>query len=549
MKKKEETTMKRTIKKIALASAMSLSLIAGSLALTSDAQAANNFQFGGMMNGMQATTATLADAAGEIVYGTATNSAAALTADTENASAITVTEENSEVKITESGTYVITGSASSGSITVKKGVTGVVLILQDLDLTSTTGAALSVNKDSEVQIVVSGSVTLTDGENPADETSQDAETADAYDGAALKIKAGASVYLTGDGVLTVNGSAKNGIKTGDEATLVIDGEDLTVDISAANDGINASYDLTILSGTVIISAADDALHADRVLTVGTSDSSTSPTVNVKTSTEGLEGTVVNILSGSVSVNSTDDAINAANSDNAYSEEMAYSINVTGGDVTISSRSDGLDSNGNINLTGGTMTIVSSARNGGDAGMDYDGSLYISSAATVTNPNGVAGPDQMGGGMGRMNQMNGMEGFGKNGRMDQQSSSPDVDGSTQATPGQQNGKQTNQNQTGRNGRGGRDMNQQIISTDGQTAPQDEQSGDDAQPSMELNQQPTDGSQQTMDFNQQPMDIGQQTMPMMPGMNQQGMTQPMGGGFGGFGPGQGMNLGGMGQPGRH
>ena len=430
--------MKRTFKKIALASVMSLSLVTGSLMLTPASalaamnNGAMNQQPGGMMNNAMAA---LADTAGEIVSGTTTNSAADLTADLENATTITVTDEDNEVKITESGTYVITGSASDGNITVKKGTTGVVLILEDLDLTSTTGAAVSVNKDSEVQIVVSGSVTLTDAENPADETSEDAEVADAYDGAALKIKAGSSVYLTGGGTLTVNGSAKNGIKAGDDASLVIDGEDLTIDITAANDGINVNYDLTIASGTVTVSAADDALHADRILTVGSEDESTSPTVTITKSNEGMEGTVVNIYSGNVSVKSTDDAINAANSDDLYAGELAYSINITGGTVTVSSQLDGLDSNGNVNLTGGAVTIQNSARNGGDAGIDYDGSLYVSSGATLNNTNGVAGPDMM---PGQMNGQMGMPGqMGQNTANGQQMTPPDFNNQNgQSAPGSQ-----------------------------------------------------------------------------------------------------------------
>lgn len=399
--------MKHSMKKIALTSMMSLSLIAGSLTLTpasalaamnNGGMNAMNGQRGGQLPGMQASAVALADSASDIAAGTTTNSAASLAADTQNAATITVTDADSQVKIEESGTYIITGAASDGSITVKKGTTGVVLILEDLDLTSTTGAAVSVNKESEVQIVVSGHVTLTDAENPDDETSEDAGVADAYDGAAIKVKAGASVYLTGDGTLTVNGNAKNGIKTGEEASLIIDGENLTVDITAANDGINASYDLTIASGSVTVSAADDAIHADRVLTVGSEDKSTSPIVTVSSSTEGLEATVVNIHSGTVSVTSSDDAINAANMDGLYESELAYSINITGGDVTISSRSDGLDSNGNINVTGGSLTIARSASNGGDAGIDYDGSLYISADAAVNNTNGIAGPDQRRGGM-------------------------------------------------------------------------------------------------------------------------------------------------------
>ena len=535
--------MKHTFKKIALASVMSLSLATGSLmfapagalaAMNNGAMNPMNQQPGGMMNNAMVA---LADTAGEIVSGATTNSAADLTADLENATTITVTDEDNEVKITESGTYVITGSASDGNITVKKGMTGVVLVLEDLDLTSTTGAAVSVNKDSEVQIIVSGSVTLTDAENPADETDQDAEVADAYDGAALKIKAGSSVYLTGDGTLTVNGNAKNGIKAGDDASLVIDGEDLTVDITAANDGINVNYDLTIASGTVTISAADDALHADRILTVGSEDESTSPTVTVTNSNEGMEGTVVNIYSGNVSVKSTDDAINAANSDDLYADELAYSINITGGTVTVSSQFDGLDSNGNVNLTGGTVTIQSSARGGGDAGIDYDGSLYISSDAILNNTNGVAGPDmmpgQMNGQMGIPGQMgqntaNGQQMAppdfnnqnGQSAPDSQQMNQPSVDTTTSATP---NGQKSHSAPSG----------QQMTSPDfnnqnGQAAPEGQQMSPPDFNSQNGHNVP-DGQQMTQpDFNRQngqTVPDGQQMMP--PDFNgQNGQAVPNG-----------------------
>ena len=80
------------------------------------------------------------------------------------------------MKITESGTYIVTGTSDNGSITVKKGTAGVVLVLDDLDLTSTSGATLSINKNAEVQVVISGKVTLTDNENPENENSTNAET-------------------------------------------------------------------------------------------------------------------------------------------------------------------------------------------------------------------------------------------------------------------------------------------------------------------------------------------------------------------------------------
>ena len=329
----------------------------------------------------------------EIAEGITENSAMTLTADTENAVTYDVSE-NSEVKITSSGTYIVTGESSDGSITVKKGTTGVVLILDDLDLTSTSGAALSINKNAEVQVIISGTVTLTDNENPDDENSADEAVADAYDGAAIKIKADSVAFFTGDGTLNINGNAKNGIKAGDNSSVIIGG-DININITAVNDGINSNYDFTILSGDIDISAGDDAIHADHILTVGSDGEG--PDITITSCEEGLEGTVVNIVGGNINVTSSDDAVNAANSDGTYADELEFSINVTGGNITVKAGGDGLDSNGNINLIAGRATI-NSASNGGEAGIDYDGDFYISDNFVLNNNSGVAGPDMMPGGM-------------------------------------------------------------------------------------------------------------------------------------------------------
>ncbi len=338
------------------------------------------------------------DTAGEIAEGTVTNSAAELEADYENATYITVSDDNNDIVITSSGTYVVSGTCSDGNITVKKGTTGVVLVLENLDLTSTTGAAVSVNKNAEVKIIISGNVVLTDNENPDDEDSEDEDVADAYDGAALKIKDGSQVYITGDGTLTINGNAKNGIKAGDETSLIFDG--VTVNITAVNDGINGSYDVTLLSGEFTINAGDDAIHADHILTIGSEDG-TGPVINVESCVEGLEGTVVNIYGGNISITSSDDAINAANGDGTYEGVLDYSFNMMGGTVTIDSTGDGIDSNGNVNLIGGTAVIHSSSE-GGESGIDYDGDLYISDEFKLNNASGTSGADAMM--PGQMNQM-------------------------------------------------------------------------------------------------------------------------------------------------
>ena len=480
--------MKKNFAKTAAACGLCLTLLSGAAFASADfsgsayqTNARPAFSQMGQMNQMGggfAQTAATASSAGEIVSGLTTNSAASLEADYANATTITMSDSNSEVKIKEAGTYIVTGSCADGSITVTKGTTGVVLVLKDLTLTSTSGAPLSVNKSAEAKIIVSGSVTLTDNENPADETSTDADVADAYDGAAIKIKAGASACITGTGTLTVNGNAKNGIKAGDETALVIDGP--TLNITATNDAINGSYDVAILSGKLTISAGDDALHADRVLTVG--ENGSGPEITVKTCTEGVEATVVNLAGGTVNVTSTDDGVNAANSDGTYAS-LGYSINVTGASVTVNApRADGLDSNGNINLVSGSATI-SSASTGGDAGMDYDGQLYVSDGFSLNNKSGVS---TMGGGMmgGMGGQMGGM--MNQNG---------------QTVPTQ------NQN-TAQNSQNTQNSQSSTAQQPAQQAPAQEQQG--------MTQNPTQGQQGMM---QNPMQ-GQQGMtqnPMQGGMN--------------------------------
>ena len=61
--------------------------------------------------------------------------------------------------INESGVYTITGSASEGSITVKKGTENVTLILKNLTLSSSTTAPLTVGKTALTPAATQGSIT------------------------------------------------------------------------------------------------------------------------------------------------------------------------------------------------------------------------------------------------------------------------------------------------------------------------------------------------------------------------------------------------------
>ena len=356
-----------------------------------------------------------------IGFGSVSTTAQAISADTvltfsDNAvtasgSAAGYEIDGTDLTVTEAGTYILTGSCADGSVTVKKGTTDVTLVLNGLNLTSTDSAALGVNKESQVALKVTGTNTLTDAEDIANEESED------FDGAAVKVKSGASLTVTGDGTLTVNGSCKNGIKGASLATVTIDSSTLIVNaenngiacdnaivinggsvtVTAGNDGVKAEPDeddadsagsvtitggtfditsgddafksagnMTVIAGTFRITAEDDGISADYILTVGSKDASSGPDITISKCTEGLEGAAVNLHSGKATITSGDDGINAANGDLT---DYDYVINVTGGIWTVDAGGDAMDSNGDITITGGTVELFGAPNNGNNA-LDY-----------------------------------------------------------------------------------------------------------------------------------------------------------------------------------
>lgn len=61
--------------------------------------------------------------------------------------------DGTTLTIEQAGTYVLSGTCSDGSVKVKKGVTGVTLVLSGLDLTSSTTASITCGKSSGVTIL------------------------------------------------------------------------------------------------------------------------------------------------------------------------------------------------------------------------------------------------------------------------------------------------------------------------------------------------------------------------------------------------------------
>ena len=297
--------------------------------------------------------------------------------------------DGTALTIEAAGTYIVSGSCQSGSITVKKGVTGVTLVLSGLTLTADGTAAIACNKSSGVTIVAQDGTTniLSDTETNNDGSYPDNTNAE---NAVIKCKDGSQVTLCGSGSLTVNANGKNGIKSGaatdeeGEAWLVI--RDLTLTISApVNDAINAEASLTILSGDLTIDAGDDAVHSDYYLTVGAAGTD-GPTITVNSCSEGLEAADLSIAGGNITIHAGDDCLNAANSDlTGY----AFTLSISGGTLVMDTTSgDGIDSNGTLSISGGTVMVWTNST-ADNQPLDADGTLSIT-GGTVLAAGGSAG---------------------------------------------------------------------------------------------------------------------------------------------------------------
>lgn len=200
---------------------------------------------------------------------------------------------------------------------------------------------------------------------------------------------GSQVVLCGGGALTVNALGKNGIKSGTalddrDASLTI--RELTLNIEAlVNDAINAEQRLKVESGNLTIAAGEDAIHCDMELNIG-AEGTTGPAITVSTCCEGLEGAVLNIHSGNMDITSTDDCLNAANSDLG---DYAFEMNISGGTIkAYSSEGDGFDSNGTLTITGGDISVWT-ANAADNQPLDADGRITIS-GGTVLAAGGSAG---------------------------------------------------------------------------------------------------------------------------------------------------------------
>ncbi len=287
-----------------------------------------------------------------------------------------VKTDGNQATITSAGTYSITGSLTDGQIIVDTQDKATVrLVLNGVDIHSTTGAPISVT-NAEKTIII-----LADGtQNILSDAAQYVFADPSVDEPNAAIFSKSDLTIAGSGALTVSGNFNDGIASKDglilasgsiTVTAVDDGirgkdyllvKDGNITVTAQGDGLKSDNDeeadkgyISIAGGVLRITAAGDAIAAesDVVVTAGeltiTAGGGSRAQVDESTSTKGIKGAAsVTIDGGTFTIDSADDAIHSNSS-----------IAVNGGSFTIATGDDGLHADTSLEINAGELNITES----------------------------------------------------------------------------------------------------------------------------------------------------------------------------------------------
>ena len=252
-----------------------------------------------------------------------------------------------------------------------------------LNITVTAAAAKGIKADGDMKIS-DGDITIkTTGGG-------------AWDSDDKKTKA--SSCLSADGNMTIGGGTMNLTSTG-----------------AGGKGLNVDGDYTATGGTLTIKTSGNAVVASSSGSISTvsssqqldrygSDYKSSPkgikvdgailvsdqaVISVTTSGAGGEGieskTSINITGGQVTVNASDDAINASYNDATKGTSGAGDLTISGGYVYArSTGNDGIDANGNCYIKGGLVYAIgtSTPEVAIDANSEEQKKLYVTGGTII-----------------------------------------------------------------------------------------------------------------------------------------------------------------------
>jgi hypothetical protein len=170
-------------------------------------------------------------------------------------------------------------------------------------------------------------------------------------------------------------SAK-GLKAGVDITVT--GGTITIDSS--DDSIHTNNSIIINGGAMLLASGDDGMHSDTNLVINGGD------ITITKSYEGVESASLIINNGTLHIASNDDglntsggndgsAINGRPGQNDFAMSGDYNLYINGGYIFIDALGDGMDINGTIDMTAGTV-IINGPTSDGNGALDYLGSFDI-----------------------------------------------------------------------------------------------------------------------------------------------------------------------------
>ena len=328
------------------------------------------------IDGMTVDYTSVTDNTVEIGYN---GSTATITVAGNVAQYLTITQEGAHISIAQSDdlaqeiTYTLSGTSSDGEFYMS-GSYKATIELNGLTLTNVTpvysGAAVHIQNGKRINMkVINGTTnTLIDAESGSQK-------------GCLYVKGHAEFKQ--NGALNIVRNVKHGIKAGEYISV----KNATINVtSAVGDGISCNEYFLMESGTINISGTgDDGLQCDL-----DGDTSTGMTTNHEDEDSGN----IYIEGGTITINCTALAAKGIKSegDIYISEESAINVTTSGNgtwdeDDLETKAACGISADGNIDISGGTITLTSTGSGG--KGMKCDGIMTISGGdITVVTTGGL-----------------------------------------------------------------------------------------------------------------------------------------------------------------
>lgn len=286
-----------------------------------------------------------------------------------------VTVSSNTITINSEGVYYITGTLTDGNIIIDANKSAdVILVLSNVNITSKTTAVINGVKANKVTITLEEGTTnyLTDSDNYTYFTDTEDDEPDAT------IFSKTDLVINGSGNLIINANYLDGIASKD--TLKISNSNIS--ITSNDDGIRGKDYVGIYNATIEINSDGDGIKS-----TNTNDTSLGfikiedSNINITTQRDGIQAeTIVNVSNSEINIVTDGDISNTAEDISSKGIKAGTEVTIESGTIIIDSTDDALHSNGILIIEEGTFTLES-----GDDGIHADTNIVINGGTiNITN---------------------------------------------------------------------------------------------------------------------------------------------------------------------